>query len=124
MLQTQIATYRNIVVATRDRVAYVTMNRPDKRNALSVEHMTELIDCFGNIGRDRDLAVVVLSGNGPAFCAGHDLSEMIGQSIDFYRHEFEVCTTLMETIQAIPQPVIAQVHGIATAAGCQLVATC
>jgi enoyl-CoA hydratase/carnithine racemase len=117
-------TYRNILLESADRIARVTMNRPEKRNALSVEHMTELIDCFQRIGDDRDVAVVILRGNGPAFCAGHDLSEMIGQSLEFYRHEFDVCTKLMEKIQALPQPVIAQVHGIATAAGCQLVASC
>ena len=68
--------------------------------------------------------MVVLRGNGPAFCAGHDLGEMVGQSPEFYQHEFAVCAELMETIIALPQPVIAEVRGIATAAGCQLVATC
>jgi enoyl-CoA hydratase/carnithine racemase len=124
MLEAQVATYRNILVESADHVARVTMNRPEKRNALSVEHMTELIDCFGRIGSDRGASVVILKGNGPSFCAGHDLGEMIGQSLEFYRHEFDVCTKLIQIIQAIPQPVIAQVHGIATAAGCQLVASC
>jgi enoyl-CoA hydratase/carnithine racemase len=105
-------------------IATVTLNRPEKRNALSVEVMTDLIAAFEQIGQDRQIGVVILRANGPAFSAGHDLSEMIGRSVDFYRHEFDVCTKLMETIQGIPQPVIAQVHGIATAAGCQLVATC
>src|SRR5262249_21269115 len=104
--------------------ASVTMNRPEKRNALSVDHMEELTDCFRRIGSDRDVAVTVLRGNGPAFCAGHDLGEVIGKSPACYRHGFAVCTALMEAIQAIPQPVIAQVQGIATAAGCQLAATC
>jgi enoyl-CoA hydratase/carnithine racemase len=76
------------------------------------------------IGEERTAAVVVLKGAGPAFCAGHDLAELRGQGPDFYRRVFALCTELMETIQSIPQPVIAQVHGIATAAGCQLVATC
>jgi enoyl-CoA hydratase/carnithine racemase len=116
--------YRNILVSLTDRIATVTMNRPEKRNALSIEHMTELIDCFAEIGENREISVVILRGNGPAFCAGHDLNEMIGKSAEFYRHEFTVCTNLMETIQRIPQPVIAMVHAIATAAGCQLVATC
>ncbi len=70
------------------------------------------------------MSVVILKGEGPAFCAGHDLSEMVDRTFPFYHHLFDVCTELMETIQAIPQPVIAQVHGMATAAGCQLVATC
>jgi enoyl-CoA hydratase/carnithine racemase len=100
------------------------MNRPQKRNALSIEHMLELTECLKAIGADRDVAVVILCGNGPGFCAGHDLGEMVGQPPEFLEHEFAVCTELMETIISIPQPVIAQVHGIATAAGCQLVATC
>jgi enoyl-CoA hydratase/carnithine racemase len=100
------------------------MNRPERRNALSRAHMEELIACLKAIGQDRDIAVVILKGNGPVFSAGHDLSEMIGQEPAFYRQLFAICAALMETIQTIPQPVIAQVHGIATAAGCQLVATC
>jgi enoyl-CoA hydratase/carnithine racemase len=117
-------TYRHILFEQDGALAYVTMNRPAKRNALSIEHMQELTACLRAIAADRAIAVVILRGNGPVFSAGHDLSEMIGQSQEFYQHEFAVCTELMETILAIPQPVIAQVHGIATAAGCQLVATC
>jgi enoyl-CoA hydratase/carnithine racemase len=116
--------YRNIILEIDSSIAYVTMNRPQKRNALSLEHMQELIHCFESIAQNKNVSVVILKGSGPAFCAGHDLSEMVDQESAFYRHLFDVCTTLMETIQKIPQPVIAQVHGIATAAGCQLVATC
>ncbi|OUM94768.1 MAG: enoyl-CoA hydratase [Firmicutes bacterium ZCTH02-B6] len=100
------------------------MNRPHKRNALSLAHMRELIAALGRIGRERQHQVVILRGAGPAFCSGHDLSEMVGAEPAFYRELFDTCTELMETIQSIPQPVIAQVHGIATAAGCQLAATC
>jgi len=117
-------TYHNILVEQAGTIVYVTMNRPERRNALSLAHMHELIDCLTAIGQDREAAVVILRGSGSAFCAGHDLSEMVGQTSEFYQHEFAVCTELMELIQAIPQPVIAQVHGVATAAGCQLVATC
>jgi enoyl-CoA hydratase/carnithine racemase len=116
--------YQHILVEEQGRLAIVTMNRPQRRNALSLEHMQELIAAFQTIGRRGDLGAVVLRGSGPAFCAGHDLSEMVDRSPEFYRYLFDVCTTLMETIQAIPQPVVAQVHGIATAAGCQLAATC
>ncbi|HJZ47027.1 MAG TPA: enoyl-CoA hydratase [Roseiflexaceae bacterium] len=123
MIETETS-YRHILFEQDGALAYVTMNRPAKRNALSIEHMQELISCFRAIGGRRELAVVILCANGPAFCAGHDLGEMIGQAPEFYEHEFAVCTELMETIIAIPQPVIAQVHGVATAAGCQLVATC
>ncbi len=117
-------TYQHLLLAIEDRLAYLTMNRPARRNALSLEHMEELIDAFRTVGRRGDVGAVILCGAGPAFCAGHDLSEMTGRSPEFYRHLFDTCTVLMETIQAIPQPVIAQVHGMATAAGCQLVATC
>ena len=117
-------TYEHILFEQDGAVAYVTMNRPKKRNALSLEHMQELISCFEEIGEGREAAVVILRGEGPAFCAGHDLSEMLGQDPGFYRHIFDVCCGLMEVIQKMPQPVIAQVHATATAAGCQLAATC
>ncbi len=117
-------TYEHIIHEQDGAVAYVTMNRPKKRNALSVAHMQELTSCFKAIGEDRETSIVILRGEGPAFCAGHDLSEMIGRDPDTYRHIFDVCCDLMESIQAIPQPVIAQVHATATAAGCQLAATC
>jgi len=117
-------TYEHIFLERDGRIAYVTMNRPRKRNALSLDHMQELISCFEEIGASDDYSVVVLRGEGPAFCAGHDLSEMVGGDPGFYRHIFDVCCGLMETIQTIPQPVIAQVHATATAAGCQLAATC
>jgi enoyl-CoA hydratase/carnithine racemase len=122
MLQEQA--YEHILFGGDDTVALVTMNRPDKRNALSLDHMQELIACLTAIGVTGGTPVVVLRGNGPSFCAGHDLTEMVGRDPAFYRHLFDVCCELMETIQTIPQPVIAQVHGIATAAGCQLAATC
>ncbi|HEX8259025.1 MAG TPA: enoyl-CoA hydratase [Rubrobacteraceae bacterium] len=122
MLQEQA--YEHILYEGDETVALVTMNRPKKRNALSLDHMQELIACLKAIGEAGETPVVVLRGNGPGFCAGHDLSEMVGREPTFYRQLFDVCCELMETIQSIPQPVIAQVHGIATAAGCQLAATC
>lgn len=124
MLKSRSKTYRNILFERDGVIARITMDRPERRNALSLEHMQELIACIEKIGQDGKLAAVVLAGNGPAFCSGHDLNELIGREPEFYEHVFEVCTVLMRTIQSIPQPVIAQVHGIATAAGCQLVATC
>jgi enoyl-CoA hydratase/carnithine racemase len=117
-------TYEHILFEADGPIARVTMNRPDKRNALSLAHMQELTDCLKAIGEAREVRVVILAGNGPAFSAGHDLSEMIGRDPETYRHIFDVCCELMETVQAIPQPVIAKVHGVATAAGCQLAATC
>ncbi|WNF38658.1 enoyl-CoA hydratase [Bacillaceae bacterium IKA-2] len=123
-METEITDYQHILVETEASIGYVTMNRPNKRNALSLEHMKELTKCFKDIGKNKEIAVVILRGSGPAFCAGHDLKEMTNQTPAFYEDLFDECIKMMETIQSIPQPVIAQVHGIATAAGCQLVATC
>jgi enoyl-CoA hydratase/carnithine racemase len=116
--------FRYLLLEADGGVATVTLNRPDKRNALSLEVMTELIAAFDAIGADPALRVVVLRGVGPAFSAGHDLREMLDRSVIAYRETFATCVRLMETIQRIPQPVIAEVAGIATAAGAQLVATC
>jgi enoyl-CoA hydratase/carnithine racemase len=124
MIEAEKQTYEHILDEGDETVALVTMNRPKKRNALSLDHMQELITCLKAVGEAGEAPVVVLRGHGPGFCAGHDLSEMVGRDPAFYRHLFDVCCELMETIQSIPQPVIAQVHGIATAAGCQLAATC
>src|SRR5205823_12998035 len=116
--------FNDIAVERDGSTALVTLNRPERRNALSLAMLEELTRCFREIGADADLRVAILRANGPAFSAGHDLAEMVGRDGGFYRQLFEACTALMETIQAIPQPVIAQAHGIATAAGCQLVASC
>jgi enoyl-CoA hydratase/carnithine racemase len=116
--------YEALLVEREAPVSTITMNRPERRNALSVDMMQELIDAFKTVSADKQVRVVVLAANGPAFSAGHDLRELVGGSITTQRHVFDVCTELMTTIQAIPQPVIAQVEKIATAAGCQLVATC
>ncbi len=116
--------YQYLLVEADAPVAIVTMNRPDRRNALSVALMEELIICFRTLGQNQEIRAIILAANGPAFSAGHDLSELIDRQIGDYRHVFDVCTDLMTLIQSIPQPVIAEVQGIATAAGCQLVATC
>jgi len=86
--------------------------------------MLELIDCLERVKTERSFRTVILQAAGKVFCSGHDLSEMVGRDINEYRRLFDICTQLMTTIQSIPQPVIAQVQGIATAAGCQIVATC
>ncbi len=116
--------YQCVSFETEGQIALITLNRPQRRNALSLELMTELIECLNQVGRDRSLRAVILAAAGKVFCSGHDLSEMVGRDINDYREVFDVCTELMTRIQSIPQPVIAQVQGIATAAGCQLVATC
>jgi enoyl-CoA hydratase/carnithine racemase len=104
--------------------AIVTLNRPERRNALSLGLMLELIGCLDEIGRASETRAVILAAAGKVFCSGHDLSEMTGRGIGDYRRIFDVCSDLMMKVHAIPQPVIAQVQGIATAAGCQLVAAC
>ncbi len=116
--------YQNLCFSTDGPLAIVTLNRPNRRNALSLELMLELIECLDMIGANRELRAVILGANGKVFCSGHDLSEMVGRDINEYRRIFDVCTELMTKVQSIPQPVIAEVQGIATAAGCQLVATC
>ncbi|MEZ5099665.1 MAG: enoyl-CoA hydratase [Thermoleophilia bacterium] len=115
---------RNLLVGREGPVVRITLNRPERRNALSLALMEELIATLNELRGDADARVVLIEGAGPAFSAGHDLSEMTGQDVAFYQHLFDVCTVMMETIHRLPQPVIAKVHGIATAAGCQLVASC
>src|SRR3954454_3914858 len=106
-------------------VVRLTLNRPQARNALSRGLMTALEEELARIREDRSARVVVLAGAGPAFCAGHDLREMRAEpGRPSYERLFAQCSRLMQAITALPQPVIARVHGVATAAGCQLVATC
>ncbi len=124
LTETPVAAYQHLLFEREGPLAVVTLNRPQRRNALSLELMQELIACLGEIGRDRAIRAVILAAAGKVFCAGHDLSEMTGRDINEYRQIFDVCTELMQKLQAIPQPVIASVQGVATAAGCQLVATC
>lgn len=109
---------------TRDGdVVWITMTRPSRRNALSREHLEQLLGAFETVGRS-DAAGIVLAAEGPVFSAGHDFNDVGGRSVSEVRALLEVCTELMQRIQSVPQVVIARVHGLATAAGCQLVATC
>ena len=101
----------------------LTLNRPRRRNALSLELMRELIAALDDAA-SSDARVVVLRGEGPAFSAGHDLGELGSCELDEAREIFRVCADLMLAIHRLPQPVVARVHGIATAAGCQLVSMC
>ncbi len=111
-------------------IAHLKMNAPEKLNALSEEMLSVLQSQFDNLQNDRQIRAVILSGSGKAFCAGHDLKEMTAgrQAEDggkaYFTELFQKCARMMTSIQKLPQPVIAQVHGIATAAGCQLVASC
>jgi enoyl-CoA hydratase/carnithine racemase len=116
--------FENICYTREDAVAVMTLNRPGRRNALSLGLMREAIACLDEIGRDSAIRAVILAAAGKVFCSGHDLSEMTGRDITEYRRIFDVCTELMTKLESIPQPVIAEVQGVATAAGCQLVAAC
>src|SRR5437868_8603711 len=108
-----------------DRVLRLTLNRPEARNALSIELMTALVEALGRAAEDPHSRVVVIAGAGPAFCAGHDLRELRQDARrETYQRIFAQCSELMLAIVRLPKPVIAEVHGVATAAGCQLVATC
>lgn len=102
----------------------ITMNSPEQRNALSSDMMREIIGALVLASSRPECRVIVIRGAGPAFSAGHDLRELTGKTLEQEREIFDLCSDMMETIQRVPQPVIASVQGIATAAGCQLVATC
>jgi enoyl-CoA hydratase/carnithine racemase len=114
----------SVLVREDGPAARITLNRPAKRNALSLELIEDLLGRLREVSSEPGVRAIVLEGSGPAFSAGHDLSEMIGRDVAFYQRLFDVCTELMESIHRLPQPVIAKVDGVATAAGCQLVAAC
>ncbi|RLA46320.1 MAG: enoyl-CoA hydratase [Gammaproteobacteria bacterium] len=117
----------NSVITGKDKqgIGRITINRPEAYNALSINCMESLIDAFSSLSADDEVRVIVLAGSGKGFCAGHDLAEMRGNpERDFQQQTFSTCTTLMLSIVQSPKPVIAKVHGVATAAGCQLVASC
>ena len=119
-----VGTTELLDVERAGEVVTLNLNRPAQRNALSRELMGDVTAALGALGADPEVRVVVLGGRGPAFSAGHDLSEMVGLGLAEYREIFELCTRMMTAIHELPQPVIARVHGMATAAGCQLVAAC
>jgi enoyl-CoA hydratase/carnithine racemase len=120
-----IATTQEEISGERREAAMVlTLNLPDQRNPLSLSVMQELRDRLLEIGDDPEIRAVVIKGEGKVFSAGHNLKEMTGRTLEDQREIFDVCTQMMQAVQQIPQPVIAQVHGVAAAAGCQLVATC
>ena len=108
--------YEHILVERSGDFATITMNRPQRRNALSLAHMRELISAFRDIGGSDTLGII-LAGNGPVFCAGHDFAEVAGLDLLGVRALLVTCTELMTVMQQVPQPVVARVHGLATAAG-------
>ncbi|MBD5656660.1 MAG: enoyl-CoA hydratase/isomerase family protein, partial [Candidatus Eremiobacteraeota bacterium] len=122
------APYRFLTLESADAIATLTLANPGKRNALSLDTMRELLAALEAIGEDDGIHAIVLRGLGPALSAGHDLREVRAAGVDgdlpHLREIFDTCVRLMTAIQTVPQPVIAEIAGIATAAGCQLVATC
>jgi enoyl-CoA hydratase/carnithine racemase len=115
--------YEHLLVSNAGPIATITLNRPEKRNALAMNVMLELTEAFRHVGASEAHGVI-LAANGPVFSAGHNFGDMAGASLDEARQLFSVCTTMMDAVQSMHQPVIAKVHALATAAGCQLVATC
>ncbi len=116
--------HEHVTVGADAGLATVTLNRPERRNALSEALMRELIDALGTLGDDGATRAIVLAAAGPVFSAGHDFGDMAERDLDGMRRLLAVCTDLMLTVQRVPQPVVACVQGTATAAGCQLVASC
>jgi enoyl-CoA hydratase/carnithine racemase len=115
--------YQHLEVKRDGETVRITMNRPSRRNSLSEDHLRELTAAFTEAG-ESDATGIVLGANGPVFSAGHDFGDVSSRDVLGVRDLLNICTNLMQTIQAVPQVVIARVHALATAAGCQLVATC
>lgn len=118
-----MADYQHILVERTDTVVRITMNRPARRNSLSGDHLAELLDAFRAAGAS-DATGIILAAEGPVFSAGHDFGDVSSRDLGGVRDLLRLCTDLMRTIESVPQVVIARVHGLATAAGCQLVASC
>jgi enoyl-CoA hydratase/carnithine racemase len=118
-----MAPYEHLLVKRDGDTIRITMNRAQRRNTLTEAHLGELLDAFETAGRG-DATGIVLAGDGPAFCAGHDFADVAARDLAGLRDLLQLCTRVMRTIESVPQVVIARVHAIATAAGCQLVASC
>lgn len=117
-------TYKDILFSTEGPIATLTLNSPKTINALSKRMIGEMIDALTKVALDESVRVIIIKAAGKNFCAGHNLSEMVDSGVKEYKFIFDQCTRMMQLIHEIPQPVIAQVQGIATAAGCQLAAWC
>jgi enoyl-CoA hydratase/carnithine racemase len=118
-----LSSFEHVLVEADDSFATITMNRPRRRNALSLAHLRELIAAFRAVG-GSEASGIILAGAGPVFSSGHDFADVAEADEASVRELLDTCLELMDLIQSVPQPVIARVHGLATAAGCQLVATC
>ena len=107
----EVAAEQSVLLELDPPAARITLNRPEKRNALSLEVMGEVTEALRAAAVEKDVRAIVIAGAGAAFSAGHDLGEMVGRDLAFYQRLFDVCTVMMETIHKVPQPVIAKVHG-------------
>jgi len=116
--------HKEILYSTKGPIGILTLNNPKKINVLSQQMILEITDVLSSVSEDESIKVVIIRAAGKHFCAGHYLKEMVGNGIKEYKYIFDQCTKMMQLIHELPQPVIAQVQGIATAAGCQLVAWC
>jgi enoyl-CoA hydratase/carnithine racemase len=116
--------YQDLLVEREGAIVVLRLNRPARRNALSLNLLRELLAALGQAGADSTTRAIILASTGKVFSSGHDLGELTGRTVTEYREIFDVCSETMLLIQRIPQPVIAEVQGLATAAGCQLVASC
>ena len=116
--------FQNLILKEEVPVATIRLNRPEKRNALSMALMQEVMTALRQASSNAEMRVIVIEAAGVAFSAGHDLGEMVGREGVFYQRLFDLCSQMMEMLHQVPQPVIAKVHGVATAAGCQLAAAC
>jgi enoyl-CoA hydratase/carnithine racemase len=113
-----------LLTETKGEVLHLILNRPEKRNALSLELLRALEAALTKVAADNQVRAVVMAARGPVFCSGHDLGEMVGGTEARYHELFALCSRVMQQLRRLPQPVIARVQGMATAAGCQLVAAC
>jgi len=116
--------YREILLEAQDPLAWITLNNPKKINALSIRMVSEVTDALNRCSEMDTVKVIIIRAEGKHFCAGHDLKEMVGRGTRDNQALFDGCTAMMQRIHEVPLPVIAQVQGVATAAGCQLVAAC
>jgi enoyl-CoA hydratase/carnithine racemase len=118
-------TYKNLLNEVEERIGIMTLNRPEKMNALSLQFIEEeIIDCLNNWAAGEEVKVVIIKANGKQFCSGHDINEILNAPPNNIRRLFQASYNLMTTIRTVPMPVVAQVHGAAVAAGCQLIAGC
>jgi enoyl-CoA hydratase/carnithine racemase len=124
MAESTATAAKGLEISRDGPVVRLTLNRPEKRNALSRDLLGELARAQKGLASDRECRVVIVTANGPVFSSGHDLSEMTGRSQSEYHDVFALCSKVMYGFRQLPQPVIARVQGMATAAGCQLVAAC